>query len=651
MAKDAFALVLDRELFSSWTLRNAPERTRERRNWGMYDATEFRQWDDVSLRIMIQEGRPPHSFNFIKRDVDTLAGASLADPYDIHYETEIGEKNDISILFNELYLEDRDMGHFMFQYLQSLRAGFVYRGWLEMYKDYSRVPQGRVGLRYLPPDQVVTDPDWTTNDVKDNKALYIPRWMSPQQIKDKYKTKSDILDSYIEIFKLRSGSGDRDEIDKLFDRSAEFWDEQNNLFLVWDKMEMVKETKTKLWDFESGTWVPDTDGDHGEMLEMARFAGRHIEPIETDVLTCKVYSQCPALVMELQDGNHPLQLDRYPLFCFSSDCINGRPNTPVDQLKDWQEAFNKRESIKTHILQTLSTNFLMVESDTFDTPEKAHDLIKHRNRPGGGAVVEPGANKEGKVKNLDRPAAPTEFMNDLDRLLSIRPMLTPAVPAISGIGEEGESGILFQSKVAQAQIGMQIPAKMLLAFWHQVGDAYFMAAQQTYVYPMVFRSSRTNQIWYLNYEGGLDMKSISRMRVTVTQSPSSETYRRLLLQTYMALSQSLPSPLSKQALSRLVIQTLPNVPDEEKAELAKITQMEEEYQKKVVMLQTLQIDMQISALTMQAQAAQAMPQGMPGQPGPMAPGPASPAPVDTQALMAQIMGNSHVRGSEMTQTA
>jgi hypothetical protein len=633
--RDKTLQIYDREQFSAWTQRNAPERRRERKSWGMYDATDYRQWDEQALRIMISEGRPPHSFNFIKRNVDSLAGSSLVEPYDIHYETEMGEDNDIAVLFNELYLEDRDIGHYAFQYLQALRAGYVYRGWLEMYKDKSRDPRGRVGIRYLPPDRVVTDPDWTTNDVKDNKALYIPRWMAPHEIKEKYKKSSLLLDVQIEMFKIQAGSSSQEEVDKLFDRSPEFYDQQNNLFLVWDKLELTRRTVQKLWDYDNGTWLPEIpDMEIDEILFHAEHAGRNIDTIPKEETICKVHSQCPALLLDLQSGNHPLQLNRYPLFSFSSDTINGRPNTPVDQLTPVQEAFNKRESVKTHILMTTGSNHLLVESDAVESPTKAHELIANRNKPGTGTVLEPGGIN--KVKNLERPNPPTEFMNDLDRLWKIQEQLTPAVPAVQGQGETGDSGVLFQAKVAQAQIGMQIPSKMIMELWHQLGDAYFYAAQQVYTYPMIFRSSRTKQEWALNYEGGIDMKTISRLRVTVTQSPASETYRRLLLQTYLSIAQHLPSPLTRQALSRVVIDTLPNVPEEEKAKLSLISGLEEELQTKLVKSQIMGLDMQ---MTQMQNPQMGMPPGgqpMPGQPPGQAPAP------DPQAMLQQIMGAQKV---------
>lgn len=656
MERNETARMRDRELFSAWTQRNSRERRRERNNWKVYDATEFGQWDETSLRQLISEGRPPHQFNFVKKTVDTLAGSSLAEPYDIHYTTEIGESNDIAILFNELYLEDRDLGHFMFHYLQQLRAGFVYRGWLEMFKDYSRgLP--RVGLRYLSGDRVVTDPDWTTNNVKDNKALYLPAWMSPQQIKDKYKRSSDLLEVHIALFKeFQHQSAQGQEVEKLFDRSPEFWDEQNGLFLVWDKLVLEQVNRTRLYDYDTGTWLPTTDeGQAQALFDIGRQEGRNLAMLPKQELVCKVYSQCPALLLELQNGKHPLQLNRYPLFAFSSDCINGRPNTPVDQLKDVQEAFNKRESVKTHILMTNANNHVLVESDAFDTPAKAEDFIKRRNRPGGGSVVEPGTNQHNKIRHLDRAAPPREFVEDANHLWQIGEKLTPAVPAVQGMGDEGESGVLFQSRVAQAQIGMQIATKFLAALWHEVGDAYFDAAQQTYTYPMMFRSQRTGQVWWLNYEDGLDMKTISRMRVTVTQSPASESYRRLLLQTYLSINQALTSPLSKQALSRMVIQSIPNVPEEEKNALTEITKMEEDYQRDVVALNHMQVKMSMFALTQQMAQMQAQAQmmgGMPGAPG-APPGPGGPAPMgqaNPQALMAQILGNPGNNTTPVTQT-
>lgn len=617
---DQASITNDRNLFRSFQLRNQRERRRERENWRMYDATEFGQWDDQALRIMLQEGRPPTSFNFTKRYVDTLAGSLLADPFELHYETELGEENDIAVLMNELYMEDRDLGNFANEYLLFLRAGFVYRGWLEMYKDYSRDPRGRVGMRYISPDRILTDPDWVTANVCDNKTIFMWTWMSPRQIKDKYRKKMVEIDNAVQLFEeYREETMGEPEKDKLFDTSPEFWDKQNGLFLVIDKYELRTKRKMRLFDPEAAAFLRDMEDEDADIFyETSDMMGRKLEKIEQTVKECHLTTMCPglSLSMVLQEGRHPLQLGKYPFFTFSADSINGRPNTAVDQLKDAQVTFNKREATITHILMTSANNALLIEDDAAEA-DVMHEIGKKRNRPGAYFIVTPGTNSAGKIKHIDRTPPPNNFMDAANHIWGIAEKITASVPAVQGVGEGQDSGVLFQAKVAQAQIGMQLPQKFLKAVWQQIGDAYFFAAKQTYSYPMIFASSDSKKLFNLNMEGGVQMSDLTRLRLTVTQSASSETYRRQLLQQYIAISQYLPDPLTRQALSRLVVKSLPNVPQEELDALADVAKLSEEYQKQLTLMQIAQIHQAMGQM-------QAPPGGMPGMPGTGGPMPGMP---------------------------
>jgi hypothetical protein len=637
----------DRDELRAYQRRNRRERDRERRNWRAYDATEFGQYDEQALAVLIQEGRPPTSFNILKRYIDTITGSILADGYDIHYETELGDENNAAILFNELYMEDRDLGNFLGEFLEMVRAGFIYRGWMEMYIDRSRDPRGRVGLRYLSADRVTPDPDWTTHRVKDNKSIHISNWMAPQQILDRFKKKTPEIQAAIKQYELsRGGDGESRELDKLFDLSPEFFDEQNGLYLVSSKLYLEKEKRDKLFDLQTQQFLPDLPAEDLEEFKFAaEMSGSKIEVIPSEISVCKVKTFCPALSLDLvlEEGNHGIQTGGYPLFAFSSDCINGRPNTPTDQLYDVQLTINKRESTKTHVFMTTSYNTLLVEEDATSDPEDAKKIATGKGRPGAGYLVTPGTNRESKIRYMEKNQPPAELMSDQQYLVNLADKLTPSVPALQGLGEEGDSGVLFQAKVAQAQIGIQIPSKFLKAFWNEIGDAYFFAAQQTYTYPMVFNSKRLDTRFVLNMEGGIWMEQIPRMRVTVTQSPTSETYRRQLIQQYVALNQYIPGNLTKQALARLVVKSLPNVPDEELDKLAETAKLEEELQKEGTLLQ-------LEGIKMQRQQQMAMAQGgamgmMPGMPGAV---PQAPSPQD---MLAKIVGGGGPSPAEPMRTA
>lgn len=609
--------LFDRDQFKVYLDRNRKERNRERDNWRMHDGTDFGQWDPTILSFLIQEGRPPSSFNFIQHHVNTLAGTFLADQPDVGFESELGQKNDESIAMKVVYLEDKEIGGWDHELLMFIRAGFVYRGWIEMFIDRTRDPRGRVGMRYVPGDRVIQDPDWNTHRVRDNKALYTWAWMSPLQIQAKYKKRTtEIENAILQQKQIVQGGYGSIEIDKLFDRGPEFYDQMNGLYVVAQKQELTAVTKKRLFDNQNAMWLPDMDASKiPEFMSTMEGQERRIQVVNSTQMRCDVRTICPGLSLDLvlEQGPHPLQLGTYPLFGFSSDILNGKPNTPVDILKDPQQTVNKRESTTTHILMTNANNGLLIESDITENPEDAHEIGKHRNRPGFYQLVVPGANSQGKAKQLEGRTPPTDFLNASQNSYAMSKELTPAVPAVQGVGEGAQSGVLFQSKVAQANVSMTFSRKHLLSVYQEIGDAYFAAFTQVYTYPMLVTSKEYQKIWALNLPGGIQVKEMSRFRVTVTQSVSSETFKRQLIQQYLATIQSVPGNLTKMALSRLMITMLPNVPEADLSTLNKTALLDEEAAKLLVLQQIVQGKASIVQLMQQMDIGMSA-SGAPGQP-------------------------------------
>ena len=110
------------------------------------------------------------------------------------------------------------------------------------------------------------------------------------------------------------------------------------------------------------------------------------------------------------------------------------------------------------------------------------------------------------------------------------------------------------------------------------------------------------------------------MRVTITTSPTSDTFRRQLLQQYIAMNQYMPSDLGKMTLAAYVMKNLPNIPDNE------LKDMDEVFDLEIKLLKAQKMVM-LMGLNNQAQAAMApqmpqLPGGMLGGGGPKPSGPA-----------------------------
>lgn len=602
MGLQANKVIRDRSLFASYLQNNQKERRREKENWGIYDGTDYKQWNAQAIRQAVQEGRALSSFNYSKKAIDTTTGSIISDPFEVNFTNEIGDDPTQSIIFNEKFLEDKDVGNWMQEIWDLIRAGHIYRGYVQMFKDRTNDARGMVGVRYFSPDRVVQDPNRHGNHINDNENLFIHTWMSATKISNKYSLKhQEILDAMQTRERYLAEIESKEERDKVFDTSPEFFDKTNGQYLVLDRYYLKKVKSYQIFDMEFGS-ILATKEDETEAKLIAtvyKNQGRSVKIIPRAFLRQMVRTTIPALskTLVVQEGPTELQLGRYSLFEFSSDAINGRPITWMDQLKDPQISLNKRINTATHILQTQANNALLIESDATEDPDDLDKIGRGRNKPGAYFTVIPGAIGQNKIKHLDKGNTSSEFLNAGNVILDMLRELSPAVPAIQSLGKD-ESGVLFQSKVAQAQISMERTNKRLSVFWHEFGGAYIKAFKQIYTYPMTLKMS-DNQVIFLNVPGGIDVSTMSRMKVTVTQSPTSETYRRQLLQSYLAISQYLHDPYTRSELSRVVIGRLPGVPEEDNKRLTDAATLSSEAQKLTLMAQMQQTETALS----QGQAA------------------------------------------------
>lgn len=631
----------DRDTHKGYLERLRNERRREKDNWRCYEATYFGQWNEQNIQQAVAEGRPLTSYNLAKKSIDTVVGSVIADPFELHYDTELGDSPQTAILLNELFMEDKDLTGFDLEYQHFVRGGFVFRGIMEIYVNRERSDRmPRIGWRYIAPDRIVFDPDWRTNDIDDNRAIYVHAWMGPQQIKDKYDRSTKEIEAAIKTREksaeatLKSETTDSDEIARIYDNSSEYFDEKNDQFLVIDKYWLKTKTYYEVYEVETAAVLATLPYEKAQELQDIYAAeGRETKLLPMRKRELWVRTTIPGLSLNLvlQEGKHELQLNGYPFVIYSSDVINGKPNTYMDILKDPQIVFNKRINTETHILMTQSNNTLFIEEDAVEGDASEVERIgRGRNRPGAYFKVSPGA--KDKIWHLDRGSPPTDFLNSATYIRDIMREITPAVPAMQAVGESESSGVLFQSRVQQAMIALQMPTKLLQAVWERIGEMYFRAVKQVYTYPMEFQSSRTSEIFFLNTPGGIDISTINRLKVVITQSPKSETYRRRLIQNYLAIAQYLQDPYTLAALSRIVVGNLPDIPEAELDQLREAAKLSEEAQK-------VTLEAQVASVKAQMMGGGGMGSpgsGMPGQGQGNMP---SPGEVDSEGMLQNLVQN------------
>ena len=621
----------------AWKTNNTrceAERQRESENWKFVSGVKNGQWPDASLEILNQEGRGAVQFNFIQGKVLTLAGSFLQNPLETKYEAEVGTPEWGADFMNKLLLYNKDASSWTYAKSQFLLAMLTYRGILELYKDYSRSPLGDLGLRYVNPFQMQFDYRWKTTNIDDCKRIYIAQMMDAEDIFFKFKKKTaEIKEAYKRLKDLLDDSNDQTEaIDKIADRSPEYYDALGSQYLVIQCLELKQQTTTRLFDLRTQEFLPDMEREVAKALMAMGDNAQFLRELPDESKVLHVTTICPGLSRDLllEDGPHPLQIGSYPYIVASALNLHGEAQGVVDVMKDPQVTINKREATMTHWQMTASNGIEMVEEGAFASREEFERYKMLKNKPGETFEVADGANTQEKVKLRERGTPPNDLVDSVNRATNHmdRMWAPPAVQAIEG--KSGESGKLFEEKKEQALVALEFMNKTLAEVDHQIGEKFFRCAKVVYSGPARKLKLPKGEELMMNWpmEGGgtfNDISLIPRVSVRITQSQSGVSIKRERLNLYAQYGQVVTTPIMKAVLELMMVDVIPNLPDQDRDEI-KAVQME------YIQLLRDRTQAERAQIAMQLQAANG--QGVPGM-VPSGPSPAGKTPAEGGGFSAE----------------
>lgn len=606
-----------KRFYQGFLRRNERDQKRLVESWKFFSGLYNGQWNDTAVMQLEAEGRPVTSFNFIQNKVLTLAGSFLTNQYETKFSADVGRSEDEASLMQELYIMDRDRCRLKIHRLQFLLAFLVNTGVMEIFKDYSHSPFGNVGFRYRDKTKCFTDPDWSTFDVNDNKRIFFHELFDAEQIVDRYGRKNPMIgEAYDRLNHYLDDPNERNvEIDKISDRSPEYYDSISNKYKVIECVEMRNVFKAQLYNVRTGDWMQPMD----EKVARARLRLRLPENADLRLLPrhfkeCWRYTICPALAkdMPLENGPDPLQIERYPFFFGSALNLNGERQGVVDPLKDPQATYNKRESTMTFFQMTAANNTEFVEEGAMGE-EEWERYKRVGNKPGEKFRVLDGTNRDKKIMLKDRGTPPSDLWTSGDRAVAMADRIYSPPASQGGNGKSGESAKLFDEKRQQALVALQPMEEVLMDMEQQYGEAYFLAAKQVYSgHPREIKNKVTGNLIRLNIptpNGTInDISKINRVGVTITQSPESKTIKEDRLNVFSQIRSMVTSPASQAALDKKIFEYLPGISDEDRSEILPLLQ------KNIAVLEA-----RMDAELAQIRAAQAQPP--PGAAaGPSAPG-------------------------------
>ncbi len=616
----------------AWKTNNTKsesERQRETENWKFVSGVNFGQWPSSALELLQQEGRPPTQFNFIQGKVLSLAGSFLQNPLETKYETEVGTPEWGADVLNKLLLYNKDSTSWSFAKSQFLLGMLTYRGIMELYKDYSRGPMGDLGLRYVNPFTMSFDYRWKTSNVDDCKRIWVAQMMDEDEIAYTFKKKAPEIKAAQKLLRdLMADPNDNSEaIDKIADRSPEYFDNLGSQYLVLQALELKCESKDRVFDIRTQEYLPDMAPEVREAIMALGDNAQYLRVLPDETKELHVTTICPGLskTLLLEDGLHPLQIGGYPYVVASALNLHGEAQGVVDVMRDPQETINKREATMTHWQMTAANGAEMVEEGAFGSREEFLRYKALKNKPGETFEVSEGTNKEQRIRGRDRGVPPNDLVDSVNRAVGHmdRMWAPPAVQA--GEGKSGESGTLFKEKREQALVALEYMNKTLEFVDHQIGEKFFKGAKIVYSGPArkikLPKGEELNLNWPMDGGGKFnDIAMIPRMSIRITQSQAGVSIKRERLNLYAQYGQVVTTPIMKAVLELMMVDVIPNLPEQDRDEI-KAVQME------YIQLLRDRTAAERAQIAQQIQAAQApqVPGAVPGQPTGPSPDGSTPA--------------------------
>lgn len=612
--------------------------------WKLYSGHDYGQYDDKVKNTIKKEGRNPFQGNFIRSKVNGLAGALIKNFQDVDYEPIDGNQTDTTRMAKELMYSDKELLDWESSDKDATIDGLVYVAVEEMYISDRYNPLGNIGFKRVMPGHIILDPNWLSNNSWDLKRCWKVAYMTVEEIKQKYKTTSERIDT-LALMKATTSTFDYDNGDDEqgfphYQLETDFGDKYR--VIEYHHIEPVEQTIEI--DAMTGLTVPDVPEDREQWMEYNNVNPENIIERKVSIDCYYVTTICPTLAPNtvLEDKKSNIQIGRLPFFIWSSARINGRNSGIPALLKSVQQTYNKRESMLDHMISTSANGAKMIDPDIVDSNSQLLELLKKNiNNPAFVGITAPGALASGRNYFQEVPRTQMDYgvVNEINRMLDMSDRISNQ-PAASDARSEGseESGVLFARKQLQAEITQTVLSSTRKQYWNEKGEAYLLLAKILYsgVYRTfkVFGEDRVIEINkpIITPTGEVvenDISQLPRMKVVVTQSPEGITQRTTdrIINTELLRVIDQSHPLARAMATKNVMKTLGNS-KVEKQELERAAELEQALAEETIKTQILDLrfkQVQIGSRLQQMQG--------PRQPqGPQLPNP-------QQAAQSQGAGN------------
>lgn len=468
-----------RRLFTNSERIKRTETETAKASMDTYIGINGRHWTNKALGKMEDQNRIAHTFNITKPNADKVLGQFIKNPYLASFTSINQETMGTSNIIQSLYDYDMERGGWRREFHKFIKDGIIHTGVMEMYKDYMHSPLGNVGLRalnrYL---DVRFDPYWSTEKVSDCNYYFKSNWLTAREIRDEYQDKNEEITKGINDFERRDGASTNNEtLEDLADRGAEFYDSTSDRYRVIEvtymqKVYKKKQYKEKIETFKEENSLPDTmRGENKVLIEFDDY-----ERI------CKVMTIVPGISngLILQEGDHPVQVGKLPIYVVSSDTTMGERQGLVTSVIDAQANLNKTKSMIIGN-QVVSTNGgLLVKDDLFKNNADFQNFAANRNVPGKVFKVDGNGKLSDGIMPIPMSSPPQGLDNSMDWTERFVEKSFNNTEAINSNTGANESNLLFKAKRMQTNIAHANLEENIMQALKEVAQDYFYFCKKVY---------------------------------------------------------------------------------------------------------------------------------------------------------------------------
>lgn len=578
-------LVAEWQQYESAKDANDREREREFENLRMYCGIDNSQWPGTVQNFMFNENRGTNfganvaraynqynnqyssgfihfgQYNILKFKLSGIAGSLIRNPFDASYVADESEQADLTMALQQAYMSDKELMDWNNSFLQAYVASMIYQGVVRVYasNEHPASPMGNIAIECFPPGTNIVSPDWKSGRSNDVRDIWTFSWLAASQIKEKYKTKKDIIENELALQRMFGSQFEVDDINWNRDVPTRHGDK----LLVVEHSYLKREKVIREMDTYTGTvfweWLSD---EH----KMALAQENNVDPTNIKKIDlwddfAYTYTFSPALSTNfaLLDEKDEFQCGRLRKIPLSSEYQNGKPLPLLDQVRDAQLTLNKRMQTIDNAAESSITGGSYIDEAVFGMDNgKIEDYIKNATNPKYVARLKAGASRAfpNGIGQLPRGQVPPDLFNIANMIIDLFDRLLPQPAASEGRTEKsGESGILFAQKVEVAKTMQMTLLEQIRQFQNSIGEIYFFMAKQLYGKGRrVFTDAKGQRKLVINdvrvnpltgeEEVVNDFSGLSRHKVVISEAPSGVNNRlmqREMSATLMQSFQGLPS--------------------------------------------------------------------------------------------------------------